>query len=73
MEVELEEKLDARFGEKLRRLRKEKKISQEEISLRAGLTRSYIGRIDRGKINISLATLYKLAEALEIEAADLLP
>ncbi|WDE02548.1 helix-turn-helix domain-containing protein [Thalassomonas actiniarum] len=68
-----QEKLEVRFGAKLRQIRNEKDISQEALADKAGLTRSYIGRIDRGRINVSLATLYKLAEALEISPKELLP
>jgi len=37
------------------------------------MVRSYIGRIDRGKMKISLATLYKQADALEVSPGGLLP
>ncbi|WDE09312.1 helix-turn-helix transcriptional regulator [Thalassomonas viridans] len=69
----LEQDLEVRFGEKLRRVRTDKLISQEVLADKAGLTRSYIGRIDRGQINVSLATLYKLADALEVTPGELLP
>lgn len=67
------EKLEVRFGAKLRQIRKENDVSQEALAEKAGLTRSYIGRIDRGMINVSLATLYKLADALEVTPGELLP
>ena len=73
MDAALLASLDMRFGEKLRRVRTQKKVSQEVLAEKSGLTRSYIGRIDRGKINVSLATLYKLADALEVTPAELLP
>ncbi|WDE08541.1 helix-turn-helix transcriptional regulator [Thalassomonas viridans] len=68
----MEEKLKVRFGKKLRLIRKGK-VSQEALADKAGLTRSYIGRIERGKANISLETLYKLADALAIAPGELLP
>jgi transcriptional regulator with XRE-family HTH domain len=45
---------------------------QEEFASRAGLDRSYYGAIERGEFNVSLATLIKLAGALELSGAELL-
>ena len=56
---------------------KEKRIksglSQEAFALRAKVDRSYMGRIERGKANISIELLYKLAFVLECEVFELLP
>jgi transcriptional regulator with XRE-family HTH domain len=61
------------FGKKIRSLRKKMGISQEELGFRAGLHRTYIGAIQRGEQNISIDNIQKLAKALRIKAADLLP
>lgn len=45
------------FGEVLRRLRKERKLSQEELSDRSGLNRSYISILER---NLQLPGLYSI-------------
>ncbi|NVJ67086.1 MAG: helix-turn-helix transcriptional regulator [Gammaproteobacteria bacterium] len=65
--------LAVRFGQKLRRMRKQLGHSQEELSLMADIDRSYLGRIERGEANITLETLYKIAGALNCSAEDLLP
>lgn len=55
------------FGNKLRELRKEKGVSQEELCRRANLQLSQVGRIERGEINTSISFVYLFAKALEVE------
>ncbi|MCR4651553.1 MAG: helix-turn-helix domain-containing protein [Lachnospiraceae bacterium] len=43
------------------RLRKERRITQEELALRTGIARSNISRIEKGTYNITLDTLVKIA------------
>ncbi len=62
-----------RFGEKLRKVRTEKGISQDTLSRLSDIDRSYVGRIDRGEVNITLDKLYSLALALECQPWELLP
>lgn len=54
------------FGQRLRVLRKDKGLSQEELAHIAGLDRTYISGCERGLRNISLENIYKLASALKI-------
>ena len=60
-----------KFGEKVREIRKEKGLSQEELSYRANLHRTYIGMIERAEKNITLLNIEKIANALEISVNDL--
>lgn len=60
------------FGEKVRKLRKEKNLSQEELAFKADLHRTYIGMIERAEKNITLLNVEKLSIALEIETYKLL-
>jgi len=62
-----------KFAVKLRALREEKNISQDALSKLTDIDRSYIGRIDRGEVNISLDKLFKIAKALKCQPADLMP
>jgi len=59
------------FGDKVRELRKEKGISQEELSYKADLHRTYIGMIERAEKNLTLTNIEKIAKALSIEIKDL--
>lgn len=52
------------FGAAIRRQRETLRLSQEELADRAGLDRSYLGRIERSEQNATLATAQKLADAL---------
>jgi len=54
------------IGDKLRALREEKKLSQGDIEHRTGLLRCYISRVENGHTVPAVATLEKLARALEI-------
>ena len=56
----------------MRELRLERGLSQEQLGQLAGLDRTYISSAEAGRRNVSLKTIYKLAEALEVRAADLL-
>lgn len=60
------------LGEKLMRLRTERGLSQEEFAEKAGLDRTYISGLERGKRNPSFLALERLAKALEIPAGELL-
>lgn len=60
------------FGDKVRELRKEKGLSQEELSFKADLHRTYIGMIERAEKNITLVNIEKIAKALDVTLKDLL-
>ena len=62
----------AAFGRRVRELRVEKGLSQEELAHRADLDRSYVGQVERGERNISLDNIHRLAEAMNVQAAALL-
>lgn len=62
-----------RFGRRLRSLREERGLSQEELAFRAGLHRTYVSSAERGERNVSLVNLDKLASALEVNLRDLVP
>lgn len=62
-----------RFGARLRQLRENLGLSQEESAHRAGLDRSYVGQVERGERNVSLLNIYRIAAGLEISPRDLFP
>ncbi|MBN8683157.1 MAG: helix-turn-helix transcriptional regulator [Chitinophagales bacterium] len=59
-----------RFGIKVREIRKMRGLSQEELSFKANLHRTYIGMIERAEKNITLVNISKIADALEIPISD---
>lgn len=60
------EKILIIFGTNVRKFRKEKGLSQEELAFKSDLHRTYIGMIERAEKNITLVNIEKVANALEI-------
>jgi transcriptional regulator with XRE-family HTH domain len=54
----------ARFGERVRKLRLERGLTQEALAARAGLHSTYVGGIERGERNVGFDNIVKLARAL---------
>ncbi|MBZ9785429.1 helix-turn-helix domain-containing protein [Pseudomonas sp. REP124] len=61
------------LGKKIRQARKAKGLSQDVLAMICGVDRSYMGRIERGEVNITVEKLYQIAESLESAPAELLP
>jgi transcriptional regulator with XRE-family HTH domain len=59
------------FGLKVREIRKEKGLSQEELAHKVDLHRTYIGMIERAEKNITLLNIEKIANALEVGIKEL--
>ena len=55
----------------LRRLRHAKKMTQEELAESAGLSARYVGAIERADVSASVTVLGRIADALNVEEADL--
>lgn len=66
--------MDARaiIGWNLRRLRVAQGLSQERLALAAGIDRAYVGRVERGSENVTIATLEAMARALAVPVGHLL-
>lgn len=65
------EKILINFGERVRKFRKEKGLSQEQLAFKADLHRTYIGMIERAEKNITLVNIEKIANALEVDIKEL--
>lgn len=61
-----------RLGQRIRELRDKKGWSQEEFADSCEVNRSYMGRIERGELNLTLDTLSKVAKGLDISVSALL-
>ena len=59
-----------RFGIVIRLRRKALELSQEELAARAKLDRAHLGEIERGRRNVSLLAIVRIAKALEVEGPD---
>ncbi|MDI5891106.1 helix-turn-helix domain-containing protein [Halomonas rhizosphaerae] len=60
-------------GERVRYRRRACGLSQDNLALLSGIDRSYVGRIERGEVNITVEKLYRIAKVLVCEPATLLP
>jgi transcriptional regulator with XRE-family HTH domain len=60
------------FGQTLRRLRGEKKISQEKLALMTGLDRTYISLLERGLRQPTLRTMLLISRALGVSSGQLI-
>ncbi|MCA0934282.1 helix-turn-helix domain-containing protein [Vibrio alginolyticus] len=65
--------LAKKFGHNVRSMRKDKGISQDKLALAADIDRSYVGRIERGEVNITLEKAYQIASVLQCDIRVLLP
>ncbi len=65
--------LAKKLGANIRAKRKELGISQDGLALECGVDRSYMGRIERGEVNITVDKLYQIAGKLGCNPASLLP
>lgn len=60
-----------RFGDNLRRLRLSKGLSQQQLELKADISKNQIGNIERGEVNITLISILAISKALEISPKEL--
>lgn len=59
-----------KVGKRIKELRNKLDISQEELGFRSGVHRTYIASLEVGKRNISIVTLEKITDALEISLSN---
>ena len=57
-------------GKRIKELRQKKGLSQEEFAFRCDLDRTYITSLERGKRNVSLTNLEKIAKAFEMTLSE---
>lgn len=58
-------------GENIRRIRKEKGLTQEAFAVKSGFTQQYLSDLERGRRNPTVVTLYELARALGVDHVEL--
>ena len=65
--------ISSKIGNIIRKKRGEKDITQEMLALQCNIDRSYMGRIERGEVNLTVEKLYMIAKVLEVDVKQLLP
>lgn len=61
-----------RIGAKIKELRIEKGLSQEELAEKSGVDRTFIGGLERGERNVSILTLCEIAKAFGVDITQFL-
>ena len=56
----------------LRRVRHDKKLTQEELAHRAGISARYVGKIERANVSASVSVLGRVARALDVDPCELI-
>ncbi|OUC52130.1 transcriptional regulator [Eggerthia catenaformis] len=63
--------IEQKFGLKVKELRMLEHISQEELAFRCQLSKNYVSDVERGRRNISLRSIEKFANGLNVEVKEL--
>lgn len=58
------------LGRRIREIRRQQKISQDQLAFESGISKNQISRIERGEINTGISTLFILAEILNVPVKD---
>ena len=61
-----------KVGERIKELRRDKNLSQEEFAAEVGLSRSYLSLLETAKQDPSLSTLFRVAKVLRMSVSELL-
>ena len=61
-----------RLGAALSRARRELRLSQEDFAERAEIHRTYVGRIERGEVNVSWENIARVARAAGVRPSELM-
>ncbi|HPD38414.1 MAG TPA: helix-turn-helix transcriptional regulator [Mesotoga infera] len=56
--------INKNIGLKIKKIREEMNLSQEQLAVNAGIDRSYMGRVERGEVSVSVLILSKILRAL---------
>ena len=71
MEMEVFMNIQMTLGQQVRALRRQRRLTQEQLAELAGVSLQHIGEIERGQGNPTLNSLVKVADALDISLSEL--
>lgn len=66
------ERISSAIANNIKLLRKEKKMSLDELSRHSGVSKSMIGQVERGEVNPTISTVWKIAEGLKVSFTELI-
>ncbi|NUF16970.1 helix-turn-helix domain-containing protein [Acinetobacter lactucae] len=69
----MNQELAQSIGVLIRSTRKQENISQEQLALLTGIDRSYLGRIERGEVSVTVEKLAQIAHVLNVDIKNLIP
>ncbi len=58
-------------GKRIRKIREEKNISQQDLAAKCNFEKSNMSRIEAGRVNSTLSTLEKVSKALDVDIVEL--
>lgn len=67
-----EQQLYIRIGDKIKEIKTAKAMTSQELAAKCNFEKSNLSRIEAGKTNITIKTLYKISKALGVKIKDLL-
>ena len=65
------DKIEVKFGHRIKELRLKQNISQEELAFRCGLSKNYISDVERGTRNVSWKAIEKIANGFAVNLKEL--
>ncbi|MDG3556345.1 helix-turn-helix transcriptional regulator [Acinetobacter bereziniae] len=69
----MNQELAESIGSQIRKVRKQERVSQEQLALLTGIDRSYLGRIERGEVSVTVEKLAQIAHVLNVDIKNLIP
>ena len=60
------------LGYRIRQLREDKNVSQRQLALMTGTSRSYLWKLEGGKADVGIDVLRRIARALDVKVRDLI-
>lgn len=62
--------IQEQIGERIKKIRIEKKLTQEQLAWEANVDRTYMNHVENGRKNISIKSLEKIIRALNVNFSD---